>query len=134
MGTCDPSGTGSFVTTDKGAVPTVARHDFGFRLTVPSGWLVEHSPKATMKGGQVFYSTPGGNALFVSFGNLTELVQEIQDFEWVSRRFDRETSGAGEYIRETGGLKRAHDTRTQSDPFQSPRDDRNRWDRRHLVA
>ena len=59
MGTCDPSGTGSFVTTDKGVVPTVARHDFGFRLTVPLGWLVEHSPKATMKGGQVFYSTPG---------------------------------------------------------------------------
>ena len=78
VGTCDPSGTGSFVTTDKGVVPTVARHDFGFRLTVPLGWLVEHSPKATMKGGQVFYSTPGGNALFVSFGNLAELVQRFR--------------------------------------------------------
>ena len=29
-----------------------------------------------MKGGQVFYSTPGGNALFVSFGNLTELAKQ----------------------------------------------------------
>ncbi|MDA4113108.1 MAG: hypothetical protein OK474_03590 [Thaumarchaeota archaeon] len=77
VGTCDPSGTGSFVTTDKGVVSTVARHDFDFRLTVPSVWLVEHSPKATMEGGQVFYSTPGGNAFFVSFGNLTELTKRF---------------------------------------------------------
>jgi hypothetical protein len=31
-----------------------------------------------MKGGQVFYSTPGGNALFVSFGNLTELAKRFK--------------------------------------------------------
>jgi hypothetical protein len=78
VGTHDPSGTGSSVTTDRGVVSTVARHDFDFRLTVPSVWLVEHSPSATMKGGQVFYSTPGGNVFFVSFGNLTELAKRFR--------------------------------------------------------
>jgi len=81
VGTHDPSETGSFVTTDKGAVSTVVRHDFDFRLTVPSVWLVEHFPKATMKGGQMFYSTPGGNAFFVSFGNLTELAKRFRTLD-----------------------------------------------------
>jgi hypothetical protein len=62
---------------DEGAVPFIARHDFGYQITVPITWEVEYTPSVSMKGGQVVYITNKGNVFFVSFGDLGEAVKRF---------------------------------------------------------
>lgn len=71
------SGSDSSVGSDRETIPIVVRHDFGFHVSVPIVWFLEYLPRASMKGGQVSYSTPGGNVVFISFGPLGEVARRF---------------------------------------------------------